>query len=73
MRDYGNNNSPKSGQNWVDVQLDDYLVNNLSVDYDLYGFKAYFKIYNVLDEKYNTALDYSAFGRTFNFGIRRAY
>ena len=49
------------------------LVNNLSMDYDLYNYKAYFKIYNVLDEKYNTALDYSTFGRTFNFGLRKIY
>ena len=73
MRDYGNNNSPKHGSNWVDVTLDDYLVNNLAVDYDLHGYKAYFKIYNILDEKYNTALDYSEMDRTFNFGLRRLY
>ena len=73
MRDYGNNNSPKHGSNWVDVILDDYLVNNLAVDYDLHGYKAYFKIYNILDEKYNTALDYSEMDRTFNFGLRRLY
>ena len=73
MRDYGNNNSPKHGSNWVDVILDDYLVNNLTVDYDLHGYKAYFKIYNILDEKYNTALDYSEMDRTFNFGLRRLY
>lgn len=73
MRDYGNNNSPKHGNNWVDVMLDDYLVNNLALDYDLYNYKAYFKIYNILDEKYNTALDYSQMDRSFNFGIRRAY
>jgi len=76
MRDYGNNNSAGSiadGTNWVDVILDDYLVNNLSVDYDIYGYKTYFKIYNILDEKYNTALDYSGMERSFNFGIRRTY
>ena len=42
MRDYGNNNSPKQGNNWVDVILDDYLVNNLAVDYDFFGYKAFF-------------------------------
>ena len=73
MRDYGNNNSPQHGGNWMDVMLDDYLVNNLGVDYDFYGYKAYAKIYNILDEKYNTALDYSGMDRSINFGIRRSY
>jgi outer membrane receptor protein involved in Fe transport len=73
MRDYGNNNSPKQGNNWVDVILDDYLVNNLAVDYNFFGYKAYFKIYNILDEKYNTALDYSGMERSVNFGMRKIY
>jgi len=76
MRDYGNNNSAGSkadGVNWVDVILDDYLVNNLALDYDVYGYKAYFKLYNIFDEKYNTALDYSGMERSFNLGLKRSY
>ena len=73
MRDYGNYNSPKHGSDYADVKLDDFLVNNLTVNYNLYDYKAFFKINNILDEKYNTALDYSQMDRTFNFGIKRVY
>ena len=73
MRDYGNFNSPKHGTDYADVKLDDYFVNHLSINYDLFGYDTFFKINNIFDEKYNTALDYSQMDRTFNFGIKRVY
>ncbi len=73
MRDYGNFNSPKHGTDYADVKLDDFLVNHLSINYDLFGYDTFFKINNIFDEKYNTALDYSQMDRTFNFGIKRVY
>ena len=69
-RDYGNGNNGS----WDDVRLDDYLVNDLSLNYKLYNiYNMYFDIKNIFDEKYNTALQYSQMDRTFNFGIKRVY
>ena len=73
MRDYGNFNSPKHGTDYADVKLDDYFVNHLSINYDLFGYDAFFKINNIFDEKYNTALDYSQMDRSFNFGVKNSY
>jgi len=72
-RDYGNFNSPKSGTDYMDVFLDDYILNNVIVNYNLFGYKAFFRIDNILNEKYNTVLDYSQMDRTFNFGIKNVY
>ena len=72
-RDYGNFNSPKSGTDYMDVFLDDYIVNNLTLNYNFFGYKTFLKIGNIFNEKYNTVLDYSQMDRTFNFGIRRSY
>jgi len=69
-RDYGNGNNG----NYNDEVLDDYLVNDLSLNYKLMDtYKLYFDIRNVFDEKYNTALQYSQMDRSFNFGIKRSY
>ena len=68
-RDYGNGN-----RTWDDERLDDYLVNDLSIKYNLYNtYNLFFDINNILDEKYETVRDYSQMDRSFNFGIRRAY
>ena len=72
-RDYGNFNSPKSGTDYMDVFLDDYILNNLEIDYNWFGYKTFLKITNIFDEKYNTVLDYSQMDRSFNLGIRRTY
>lgn len=72
-RDYGNFNSPKSGTDYMDVFLDDYILNNLEIDYNWFGYKTFLKITNIFDEKYNTVLDYSQMDRSFNLGIRRSY
>jgi len=68
-RDYGNGN-----RTWRDESLDDYLVNDLSIKYDLWNtYDLFFNITNVLNEKYETVRDYSQMDRSFNFGIRRSY
>ena len=68
-RDYGNGN-----RTWIDETLDDYLVNDLSIKYNLWdAYNLFFDIENILDEKYETARDYSQMDRSFNFGIRKIY
>ena len=68
-RDYGNGN-----RTWRDETIDDYLVNDLSIKYNLWDtYNLFFNIDNILDEKYETTRDYSQMDRSFNFGIRRVY
>ena len=68
-RDYGNGN-----RTWRDEKIDDYLVNDLSIKYNLWNtYNLFFNIDNILDEKYETTRDYSQIDRSFNFGIRRVY
>ena len=68
-RDYGNGN-----RTWQDEMIDDYLVNDLSIKYNLWGtYNLFFDIDNILDENYETTRDYSQMDRSFNFGIRRVY
>lgn len=68
-RDYGNGN-----RTWQDEMIDDYLVNDLSIKYNLWDtYDLSFDIGNILDEKYETTRDYSQMDRSFNFGIRRVY
>ena len=68
-RDYGNGN-----RTWRDERLDDYLVNDLSIKYNLFNtYNLFFDINNILDEKYETVRDYSQMDRSYNFGIRRSY
>ena len=68
-RDYGNGN-----RTYQDEGLDDYLVNDLSIKYNLWNtYNLFFDINNILDEKYETTRDYSQIDRSFNFGIRRVY
>ncbi len=68
-RDYGNGN-----RTWQDETIDDYLVNDLSIKYNLWNtYNLFFNIDNILDEKYETSRDYSQMDRSINFGIRRVY
>ena len=68
-RDYGNGN-----RTFADEGLDDYLVNELSIKYNLMNtYNLFLDINNIMDEKYETARDYSQMDRSFNFGIRRVY
>ena len=73
MRDYGNANIPTDGS-YADVRLDDFLVNDLSLNYLLMdNYKVFFDVKNIFDAAYNTALQYSQMDRSFNFGIKRVY
>jgi len=72
-RDYGNVNQPAGGT-YEDVKLNSYMVNDLSLNYKLWQtYDIFFDVINILDKKYNTALQYSQMDRSFNFGIRRRY
>ena len=73
VRDYGNANQPAGGT-YEDVKLNSYMVNDLSLNYKLWEtYGVFFDVINILDKKYNTALQYSQMDRSFNFGIRRRY
>ena len=73
QRDYGNANVPSNGS-FDDVKLNSYMVNDLSLNYRLFGaYDVFFDVTNVLDKKYNTALQYSMPDRAYNFGIKRAF
>jgi len=68
-RDYGNGN-----RSYNDERIDDYLVNDLIVTHNLWSkYNFHLKITNLLDEKYETARDYSQLGRSFNIGINRSF
>ena len=68
-RDYGNGN-----RTYRDETLDDYLVSDLSIKYNLWNiYNLFFDINNILNEKYETTRDYSQMDRSFNLGIRRVY
>ena len=68
-RDYGNGN-----RTYNDERTDDYLVNDLIANYELWDtYNFNFKISNLFDEKYETARDYSQLGRSFNFGLNRSF
>jgi len=73
LRDYGNANEPADGS-FDDVKLNSYMVNDLSLNYKLWGtYDVFFDVINVFDKKYSTALQYSQMDRSFNFGIKRKY
>ena len=73
VRDYGNANQPADGS-YEDVKLNSYMVNDLSLNYKLWGtYNVFFDVINIFDKKYTTALQYSQMDRSFNFGIKRKY
>ena len=68
-RDYGNGN-----RTYNDETIDDYFINDLLINYKILdNYDLHFKITNLLDEKYETARDYSQLGRTFNLGISNSF
>ena len=72
-RDYGNANEPANGS-FADVKLNSYMVNDLSLNYDIFDtYKVFFDVKNIFDKKYETALQYSQMDRSFTFGIKRKY
>ena len=49
-------------------------VTTYAINYNLFDtYKIFFKIDNILDKVYSTALGYNQMNRSFNFGIKRAY
>ena len=73
-RDYGNFNSPQHGTSYADVKLPAYFVNHLTINYDyIPGYDIFFKIANLTDEDYNTALHYTQPKRAFGFGIKKSF
>ena len=68
-RDYGNGN-----RTYADERIDDYFVNDLSVNYNIWdSYNLFFNITNILDEKYETVRDYSQLDRSFNIGLKSLY
>ena len=68
-RDYGNGN-----RTYDDERIDDYLVNDLLINYKLWNsYNTYLKITNLLDEKYETTRDYSQLGRSINVGFTKSF
>ena len=68
-RDYGNGN-----RTYDDERIDDYLVNDLQIKYDLWNsYDGFLNITNLFNEKYETTRDYSQLGRSFNIGIKKSY
>ena len=71
--DYGNANRPYHDV-FKNVHLGGYAVHDLSLNYDLFGqYDVFFDLNNILDQRYETALDYSSQARSANFGIKRSY
>ena len=70
-RDYGNGNT---GGSFDDVRLDDYVVCDLFVKYNLLNeYNLFFNITNLFDEGYETARDYQQMPRSFNFGLKKSF
>lgn len=68
-RDYGNGN-----RTYDDEKTDDYIVNDLYINFKLYKkYNMFFNVTNLLDEKYETTRDYSQIGRSFNFGFKNNF
>ena len=69
-RDYGNNNNGS----YDDVNLDDYLVSDLYIQYNLFNqYNIFFNITNLFDEGYETARDYTQMPRSFNLGLKKSF
>ena len=72
-RDYGIKIEPADGS-FDDVRLNSYMVNDLSLNYNLWNsYKVFFDINNILDKKYYTVIRYNQMDRSYNFGIKRSY
>ena len=74
VRDYGNYNTTLHGSDYSDVKLSGYLVNHLTLNYDaIPGYDVFFKVTNLTDRDYNTALHYSQPKRGFSFGLKKSF
>mgnify|MGYP001276774217 CR=1 FL=1 len=55
------------------VMLDEYMVVDLSANYNIDDYKMNFSLKNLFDEEYQEANNYSTFGRNLNFRINRKF
>ena len=53
--------------------LDEYMVVDLSANYNIGDYKMNFSLKNLFDEKYQENNNYSTFGRNLNFRINRKF
>lgn len=73
-RDFGNGNTGGGNFGFTDQILTDFFVFDLATSYELFdGYNLLFNIGNVMDERYEHAYQYSAKGRSINFGLKRVH
>ena len=66
-RDYGNGN-----RTYNDEVLNSYFLNNFFINYNAFNnYDISISAYNIFNEKYETAKDYSQIGRSLNFTIKK--
>ena len=65
-RDYGG-----ADNGFRQVMLDEYMVVDLSANYNMGDYKMNFSLKNLFDEKYQENNNYNTFGRNLNFRINR--
>ena len=70
-RDYGTGNETIA---FNDARMDDYLVSDLFIKYNLFNdYKLFLNVTNLFDERYETARDYNSMDRSLNIGLKRSY
>ena len=67
-RDYGG-----SDNGFRQVMLDEYMVVDLSANYNTGDYKMNFSLKNLFDEEYQEVNNYNTFGRNLNFRINRKF
>ena len=64
----------KKGRMFKDVILEDYLVTDYKISYDLSNqSKFYLNINNIFNNNYEKVFMYSSMGRTFNIGFNSTF
>ena len=67
-RDYGG-----ADNGFRQVMLDEYMVVDLSANYNTGDYKMNFSLKNLFDEEYQEVNNYNTFGRNLNFRINRKF
>ena len=67
-RDYGG-----ADNGFRQVMLDEYMVVDLSANYNMGDYKMSFSLKNLFDEEYQEVNNYNTFGRNLNFRINRKF
>ena len=62
-----------SEQGFRQVMLDEYMVVDLSANYNMGDYKMNFSLKNLFDEEYQENNNYNTFGRNLNFRINRKF